>query len=100
MKRLLVGGEANKIFLRSERWKNDPLPQKRIRNAQNIRTVQVRHVLGAENSQTDALEKLATASQEDLDRLILVEHLPEPSININNEEIFPMMTASSWMDPI
>ena len=57
--------------------------------------VQVRYVTRAENSQADALAKLATASQEVLDRRILVEHLPEPSININNEEIFQVMTASS-----
>ena len=62
--------------------------------------VQVRYVPRAENSQADALAKLATALQDDLDRLIPVKHLPEPSININNEEIFPVMTASSWMDPI
>ena len=62
--------------------------------------VQVRYVSRVENSQADALAKLATASLEDLDRRIPVEHLPEPSININNEEIFPVMTVSSWMDPI
>ena len=62
--------------------------------------VQVRYVPRAENSQEDALAKLATASQEDLDRRIPVEHLPKPSININSEEIFPMMIALSWMDPI
>ena len=45
-------------------------------------------------------EKLATASHEDMDRRIPVEHLPEPSININSEEIFPVMIALSWMDPI
>ena len=41
--------------------------------------VQVKHVPRIENSRADALEKLATASQEDLGRLIPVEHLPEPS---------------------
>ena len=62
--------------------------------------VQVRYVPRVENSQADALAKLATMSQGDLDRKIPVEHLPEPSININNKEILPMMTVSSWMDPI
>ena len=62
--------------------------------------IQVRHVLRAENSQANELAKLATASQEDLDRLIPVENLPEPSINIKSEEIFPVMIAPSWMDPI
>ena len=57
--------------------------------------VQVRHVIRTENSQADALAKLAMTSQEDLDRRIPVEHLPEPSININSEEIFPVMTAPS-----
>ena len=37
--------------------------------------VQVRHVLRAENSRADALEKLATTSLEDLDRLVPIEHL-------------------------
>ena len=49
--------------------------------------VQVRYVPRVENSQADALAKLATTSQEDLDKQILVEHLLEPSININNKEI-------------
>ena len=57
--------------------------------------VQVRYVPRAEKSQADALAKLAMASQEDMDRRIPVEHLPKPSININSEEIFPMMIASS-----
>ena len=46
--------------------------------------VQVKHVPRAENSQADALAKLATASQEDMGRLIPVEHLPEPSVSIDN----------------
>ena len=37
--------------------------------------VQVKHVPRVENSQANALAKLATASQEDLGRLIPVEHL-------------------------
>ena len=49
--------------------------------------VQVKHVPRAENSRADALAKLATASQEDLGRLIPVEHLPKPSVSINNREV-------------
>ena len=44
--------------------------------------------------------KLATASREDLGSLIPVEHLLEPSVNINNEEVSPVMFEPSWMDPI
>ena len=62
--------------------------------------VQVRHVLRVENSRADALAKLATASQEDLDKLVWVEHLLEPSVNNNNEEVSPVMSEPSWMDPI
>ena len=62
--------------------------------------VQVKHVPRAENSRVDALAKLATASQEDLGRLILVEHLPEPSISIDNGEVSPVMSELGWMDPI
>ena len=62
--------------------------------------VQVRHVPRTENSQADALAKLATTSQEDFDRLVSVEHLKEPSIDVNNDEVLPIMTAPSWMDPI
>ena len=68
--------------------KNDPLPQKG------------KYVPREEDSQADALAKLATALQKDLDRRIQFEHLSEPSININSEEILLVMTASSWMDPI
>ena len=62
--------------------------------------VQVRHIPRAENSQADALAKLVTASQEDLNRLTPVEHLSEPSIDLNNEEISPVMSEPSWIDPI
>ena len=62
--------------------------------------VRVKHVPRAENSRADALAKLTTASQEDLDRLILVEHLPEPSVSIDNGEVSPVMSELSWMDPI
>ena len=62
--------------------------------------VQVRHVPRTENSQADALAKLATTSQEDLDRRVPVEHLVEPSIDVNIDEVLPVMTTPSWMDPI
>ena len=62
--------------------------------------VQVKHIPRAENSLTDALAKLATASQEDLNRLTPVEHLSEPSVDLNNEEVSPLMSEPRWMDPI
>ena len=62
--------------------------------------VQIKHILRAENSRVDALAKLATASQEDLNRLTHVEHLSKPSVDLNNEEISPIMSEPSWMDPI
>ena len=62
--------------------------------------VQVRHIPRVENSQADTLEKLATASQEDLSRLTPVEHLVEPSIDLNDVEVSPVMSEPSWMDPI
>ena len=62
--------------------------------------VQVRHIPRAENSRADTLAKLATASQEDLNKLTLVEHLAEHSIDLNGVEVSPVMSESSWMDPI
>ena len=62
--------------------------------------VQIRHIPRAENSRADALVKLPTASQEDLNRLTPAEHLSEPSVDLNNEEISPVMFEPSWMDPI
>ena len=62
--------------------------------------VHVRHVPRTENSRADALVKLATAPQEDLDRRIPVEHLMKPSVDINSDEVLPVMRAPSWMDPI
>ena len=62
--------------------------------------VQVKHVPRAENSRVDALAKLVTASQEDLGRLIPVEHLPKPLVRIDNGEVSPVMSEPSWMDPI
>ena len=62
--------------------------------------VQIRHIPRAENSRVDALTKLETTSQEDLNRLTPVEHLSEPSVDLNNEEISPVMFEPSWIDPI
>ena len=62
--------------------------------------VQIKHVPRAENTRANALAKLATTSQEDLDRLVSFEHLLEPSVNIDNEEVSPIISEPSWMDPI
>ena len=62
--------------------------------------VQVRHIPRAENSRADTLAKLATASQEDLSKLTPVEHLVEPSIDLNGVEVSPVTSEPSWMDPI
>ena len=62
--------------------------------------VQVRHVPRAKNTRADALSKLATTPQEDLDILVPVEHLPKPSVNIDSEEVSPVMSEPSWMDSI
>ena len=62
--------------------------------------VQVKHIPRAENSRVDALAKLETTSQEDLNRMMLVEHLLEPSVDLNNEEVSPVMSEPRWMDPI
>ena len=62
--------------------------------------VQVRHVPRVENTRADSLTKLATAQQGDLDRLIPVEHLSKPSVNVDEEEVSPIMSEPSWMDPI
>ena len=61
--------------------------------------VHIKHVSRSENSRADALARLATASQENLDRLILVECLAEPSVEVL-EEVFPVQVSSSWMDVI
>ena len=53
-----------------------------------------------ENSWADTLAKLETASQEDLDRRVPVEHLMEPLIDVSSNEVLPIMTAPRWMDPI
>ena len=62
--------------------------------------VQVKHIPRVENSRADTLAKLATASQEDLNRLTLVEFLAEPSIDLYGEEVAPIESEPSWMDPI
>ena len=62
--------------------------------------VLVRHIPREENSRADTLAKLTTASQEDLSRLTPVKHLAEPSIDLNDVEISPVILEPSWMDPI
>ena len=57
--------------------------------------VQVRHIPRAENSRADALAKLATASQEDLNIMTHVKHLSKPSVDLNKEEVSPVMSEPS-----
>ena len=52
------------------------------------------------NSRADAVAKLTTASQEDLSRLTPVEYLTEPSIDLYGEEVAPIESEPSCMDPI
>ena len=60
----------------------------------------IRHIPRAENSRADALAKLAIASQEDLSRLTPVEYLVEPSLDLYGEEVAPIGSEPSWMEPI
>ena len=62
--------------------------------------VQVKHVPIEENSRADALVKLATALQEDLDRSTPVEYLAEPSIDPYSMVVAPVGSVPSWMDHI
>ena len=62
--------------------------------------VQVKHVPKAENSRANALAKLATALQEDLNRSTPFEYLVEPSIDLCDVEVAQVGSESSWMDPI
>ena len=62
--------------------------------------VQVKHIPRRKNSWANALAKLEIAPQEDLDRRVPVEHLMEPSVNVNSDEVLSVMLAPSWMDPI
>ena len=65
---------------------------KRVRESlKKFVRVQIRHIPRAENSRANALAKLATASQEDLNRLTPIEHLSKPSVDLNDEEISPIM---------
>ena len=100
MQRLLAGSKTNRSLLRSQRLKNDAIPQEGTELLKKFVRVQIRHIPRAENWRADALAKLATASQEDLNRLTPVEHLSESSVDLNKEEISPVMSEPSWMDPI
>ena len=40
------------------------------------------------------------ASQEDLDGKVPINHLMEPSIDVNNDEVLSVVTTPSWIDPI
>ena len=62
--------------------------------------VQVRHVPRPENLRADALEKLVPTSRENLDKMVSVKHVLEPSVNVDDEEMSLVMSEPSWMDPI
>ena len=80
--------------------KNDPIPQKGMRIDEEVRTSSGQYIPRAENLRADALAKLATTSQEDLNKLTPVKHFSEPSIDLNCEKVSPVMFEPSWMDPI
>ena len=80
--------------------RNYPIPQKVRELLRKFELVQVRHIPRVENSRGDALTKLTTASQEDLNKQTPVEHLAEPSIDLYDEEVSLIMSEPSWMDPI
>ena len=71
-----------------------------LAHSMEVDQLEVRHIPRAENSRADALAKLATASQEDLSKLMPGEHLVEPSIDLYDEEVAPVMSEPSLMDPI
>ena len=73
----------------------------KVRNILNkFVLVQVKHFPRVENSRADALEKLATALQEDLGRSTPVEYLTEPSIDPYSMAVAPVESMPSWMDRI
>ncbi|MGV7343198.1 reverse transcriptase-like protein, partial [Mycobacterium kansasii] len=55
----------------------------------------------AENSWADALEKLASAAEGKIPRIIPVEFIEHPSIEqLEIKEVNPVQNTPSWMDPI
>ena len=46
------------------------------------------------------LSKTGDSLQEDLNKLTPVEHLSEPSADLSSQEVSPVMSEPSWMDPI
>ena len=62
--------------------------------------VHVKHVPRAENSRADALEKLTTASQEDLSSSTPIEYLAEPSIHLCDVQVAQIRSEPNWMEPI
>ena len=62
--------------------------------------VQVKYIPRAENSRADALEKLATASQKDLNKSTPVEYLAEPSIDLYGGVFAQVGSKPTWMEPI
>ena len=62
--------------------------------------VQVKHVPRARNSRADALAKLATASQEDLNSFTPIEYLAEPSIDLCNVQVAQIKSDLNWMNHI
>ena len=62
--------------------------------------VQVKHVPRAKNSRADALAKLATASQKDLNSSTPIEYLAEPSIDLCDMQVAQIRSDPNWMNPI
>ena len=62
--------------------------------------VKVKHVPRAENSRSDALAKLATTSQENLNSSTPIEYLAEPSIYLCDVQVAQIGSNPNWMNPI
>ena len=66
----------------------------------NFRSHIIRQIPRSENTEVDALSRLASTSHNNM-RTVYIEDLPRPSILGGTEEVAPVLEAEpSWIDPL
>ena len=79
---------------------NDPIPHKGTRIIEEVRASSGQTHTQSGEFPSRCLSKTGNSLTKILSRLTPVEHLAEPSIDLYDEEVAPIMSKSSWMDPI
>ena len=97
--KLVVGQVMGELEARDARMQEYPRWVKRLQS--DFESFNLTHVSRSGNTHADSLATLATSSEHDLPRMILVENLVQTSsIRRDTAQVHQVRKSPSWMDPI